>query len=270
MKALAATPRAGGAPEVSAPLLSFFAAYNRRYLRRHFHRLRLLRAGPPPRDITRSLVIFLNHSSWWDPLVCLALAQAFFKGRTSFAPIDAAMLERYGFFKRLGFYPVEQQSVRGARSFLQTTHAILASSRHAVWLTPQGRFMDVRERPLRLQSGLGRLALQNPEAAFVPLAIEYSFWTEPRAEILVSFGEPIIPRADGQRDAAGWTAAFTEALEGAQDELAARSCRRDPAEWQTLETGASGIAGTYDLWRRLRAKWRGERFVGEHREEASQ
>ena len=33
---------------------------------------------------------------------------------------------------------------------------------------------------------------------FVPLAIEYTFWNEPRPEILVSFGEPIIP---GNEDA---------------------------------------------------------------------
>ena len=111
------------------------------------------------------------------------------------------MLERYGFFKHLGFFGLEPQTQRGARKFLRTTHAILASSGNAVWLTPQGRFMDVRERPLRLQDGLGALARHEPSAAFVPLAIEYSFWTEPRPEILVSFGEPIVPATEPSRTA---------------------------------------------------------------------
>ena len=74
-------------------------------------------------------------------------------------------------------------------TFLRTTRAILESRRNLVWLTPQGRFMDVRERPIRLQRGLGALAAQREEVEFLPLAIEYSFWTEPRPEILISFGE---------------------------------------------------------------------------------
>ena len=188
-------------PHVSAGVMKVFAAYSRRYVRRHFHSFRILRSGLPPRDSARPLVIYLNHAAWWDPLVCLLLTREFFADRTSFAPIDAAMLERYGFFKHLGFFGIEPQTPRGARKFLRTTHAILASSGNAVWLTPQGRFLDVRERPLRLQDGLGARARHEPSAAFVPPAIEYSFWTEPRPEILVSFGEPIVPATEPSRTA---------------------------------------------------------------------
>ena len=256
-------------PRVSDGVMKVFAAYSRRYVRRHFHSFRILRRGLPPRDSARPLVIYLNHAAWWDPLVCLLLAREFFPSRTSFAPIEAAMLERYGFFKHLGFFGIEPQTPRGARKFLRTTHAILASSGNAVWLTPQGRFMDVRERPLRLQDGLGALARHEPSAAFVPLAIEYSFWTEPRPEILVSFGEPMVPATEPARTAAEWTRVFTGALETTQDELAARSCRRDPAEWLTLNRGRSGVSGIYDLWRRLSARVRGEKFAPEHHPETA-
>ena len=84
-------------------------------------------------------------------------------------------------------FGVEQDTPRGALTFLRTARALLASSQNAVWLTPQGRFMDVRERPLRLKDGLGALATREPSAAFIPLAIEFAFWTESRPEILVSF-----------------------------------------------------------------------------------
>ena len=255
-------------PHVSTGVMKVFAAYTRGYVRRHFHALRILRSGLPPHDEMRPVVIFLNHASWWDPLVCLLLSREFFASRTSFAPIDAAMLERYGFFKHLGFFPVKPQSMRGVFHFLRTTHAILASADHAVWLTPQGRFMDVRERPLRLQDGLGALAAREPGAAFIPLAIEYSFWTEPRAEILVSFGEPIVPAKEPACNVGEWTRVFTDALEATQDELAARSCRRDPAEWLTLNRGKSGVSGFYDAWRWLRARARGEKFAPEHQAEA--
>ena len=260
---LRAGPRAGQ-PHVSAAVMKGFAAYSRRYVRRNFHGFRILKSGRPPHDSARPIVIYLNHAAWWDPLVCLLLSREFFPDRTSFAPIDSAMLKRYGFFKHLGFFGIEPQTQRGARTFLRTTHDLLASSRNAVWLTPQGRFMDVRERPLRLEEGLGALAMREPGAAFIPLAIEYVFWTEPRPEILVSFGEPIVPGADPARLAADWTRVFTDALETTQDELATRSCGRQAAEWITLNRGKSGVSGIYDAWRWSQARVHGEKFQPEH------
>ncbi len=258
------TARHGPLPRVSAGVLRVFTAYTRRYLRRRFHAFRILRSGLPPRELTRPIVVFLNHSAWWDPLVSLLVAREFFADRRSFAPIDAAMLERYGFFKRLGFFGVEQGSARGGMAFLRTAEKILSTPGSALWLTPQGRFQDVRERPLRLRDGLGALAALAPQAVFIPLAIEYAFWTEPRPEILVSFGEPIVPEMEEARRTPEWTKTFATALEMTQDELAARSCRRDPAEWRMLARGASGVTGIYDTWRRLRARWRGEKFNAEH------
>lgn len=268
MIATGAKPRAGQ-PHVSPGVMNVFAAYSRRYVRRSFHSLRILKSGLPPNDSARPLVIYLNHAAWWDPLVCLLLSREYFPSRTSFAPIDAAMFERYGFFKHLGFFGIEPHTPGGARTFLRTTHALLASSQNAVWLTPQGRFMDVRERPLRLEDGLGALAAREPDAAFIPLAIEYAFWTESRPEILVSFGEAIVPGTGPARTAAGWTRTFTDALETTQDELAARSCRREPADWRILNRGRSGIGGIYDAWRRMRARLRGERFSPEHHAEVT-
>ncbi len=264
------TPRAkspNDQPRVSAAAMTGFAACCRRYVRRNFHALRILKSGLPPRDSARPIVIYLNHASWWDPLVCLLLAREFFPDRKSFAPIDAAMLERYGFFRHLGFFGIEPQSQSGARTFLRTTHALLASSLNAVWLTPQGRFVDVRKRPLLLEEGLGALAAREPGAVFIPLAIEYSFWTEPRPEILVSFGEPIVPGVDPTRPGPDWTRTFSDALESVQDELALRSTRRDFNQWVTLNRGKSGVNAIYDGWRWLRAQAHGEKFQPEHCEE---
>lgn len=251
-------------PPVSGGLMKLFAAYSRRCVRRNFHALRILKHGLPPGDPSRPLVIFLNHASWWDPLVCLLLSREFFPDHHSFAPIDPAALERYRFFKRLGFFGIEPQTQRGARTFLRTSHALLASSRNALWLTPQGRFMDVRERPLRLQEGVGALAAREPATIFLPLAIEYAFWTEPRPEILVAFGDPFLPGNEPARAAAEWTRTLAEALESVQDELATSSCRRDVNEWITLNRGKSGVSGIYDRWRWLQARMHGEKFEREH------
>src|SRR5690606_21494317 len=153
--------------------------------------------------------------------------------------------------------------------FLRTAHALLASSQNALWLTPQGRFSDVRERPLRLQEGLSALAAREPNVTFIPLAIEYAFWTEPKPEILTGFGEPVIPSDAPSCSPAEWTQIFSSALAAAQDELAARSCARNPADWTPVLRGSSGIHKVYDGWRWLRARVRGERFVAGHQPDLS-
>ena len=255
------------APHVSGGVMKVFAAYSRGYLCRRFHAVRVLKSALPPRDCPDPLVVYLNHAAWWDPLVCLLLAREFFPRRTSYAPIDVAMLERYRIFKHLGFFGVEQGTTRGALIFLRTARAILASSANALWLTPQGRFVDVRERPLRLQDGLGALASRSPNAAFIPLAIEYAFWTEPRPEILVAFGEPIVPAT--MQTADDRTHILAEALENIQDELAARSCRREPSDWRVLDRGKSGVNAVYDGWRSLSARLRGLSFARDHQAEVS-
>lgn len=256
-------------PYVSRRALRFFTRYTRGYLARNFHSFRILEAALPAGPIAGPVVIYLNHASWWDPLVCLVLAQEHFPERTSYAPIDATMLDRYAFFRRLGFFGVEQGTARGGLSFLRTARALLATSQNAIWLTPQGRFTDVRERPLQLQEGLGALAARERNVTFLPLAIEYAFWTEPKLEILTAFGEPVTPASSPIRSTSEWTQFFASALASTQDELAARSSARTPAEWRPILHGGSGIHKVYDGWRWLRARARGERFVAGHQPDLS-
>ena len=194
-----------GLPRLSPLAIKLFTAYSRRYVRRRFHAIRLLKCHPLRQDISRPLLIYLNHASWWDPLVCLDLSRRWFPNRNSFAPMGAAAVERYRIFKHIGMYAVEQESGRGAAAFLRTTCAILSVDCNIVWLTPEGRFSDVRERPIQLRGGIGALAARMPEVEFLPLAIEYTFWTEPRPEVLISFGQATVPRREGRRSAAEWT-----------------------------------------------------------------
>ena len=248
------------------PLLRWFTWYSRRYIRRHFHSLRLSRAGLPPQTRRLPLVIYSNHASWWDPLVCLALKSEFFPERTAYAPIDAAALERYTFFRRLGFFGVEQGSRRGAAQFLRAGEAILRRPDHLLALTPQSRFADPRERPARFQPGLGHLAGRVDHALFVPLAMEYVFWEERLPEILVRFGEAVEVRREHAAAfyPAYWTALFEENLTATQDALAVEAQRRDPLDFLPLLRGGAGQGGIYDVWRAAKARWRGQPFNPEH------
>jgi 1-acyl-sn-glycerol-3-phosphate acyltransferase len=251
-------------PPRSPSLYRWFDWYVRRYqLRKHFHAIRLNKEGRAPAVPTElPLIIVANHGSWWDPLVGWPL-QDFFPGRTSYAPIDAAMLKKYRIFAKLGFYGVEQNSPRGAVRFLRTSRAILRQPSTMIWITAQGEFVDVRQRPVILRGGVGHLVRRLPRAAIIPLAIECVFWTERTPEGLLHLGPMMIAEGPRQRPDE-WTRQIALALEQAQDALAAAAMSRDPSRFETLIAGRAGIGGVYDGWRRFVAALRGEKFDPAH------
>lgn len=253
-------------PRISRPLLKWFTWYSRRYLRRHFHTLRVSRASLIPAFGQTPLVIYSNHASWWDALVGLVLKSELFPERTAFAPIDAGQLQRYKFFRKLGFFGVEQKTRRGAVQFLRTAENILHESNSLIFVTPQGRFADVRERPVRFEAGLSHLAARVESAVFLPLATEFVFWEERLPEILVRFGEPVHVGSahTADFDAKHWNMFFEQKLAAAQEALAAEVLRREPGDFQILLRGGAGQGGVYDWWRAAKAQWRGEKFRREH------
>ena len=87
--------------------------------------------------------------------------------------------------------------------------------RHLLAVTPQGRFADVRERPVHFEAGLGHLAARVQRALFVPFAVEYVFWEERLPEILVRFGEPVEVRREHAAafEPKYWTRLFEEKLD---------------------------------------------------------
>jgi 1-acyl-sn-glycerol-3-phosphate acyltransferase len=252
-------PLAGRSPV----LLALFGWYLRFwYVPRHFNAVRVSRAGLPQAPPGKSLVIYSNHPSWWDPAMYILLGLALLPERIGYGPMERQELERYGLLRRMGVFAIDPASARGAGAFLQTSRRILGNPRGTLWVTAEGRFTDPRARPLTLRPGIAHLARHVPDLVFVPLALEYSFWNESRPEALARFGHPIVLGA--ARDPAEVTARLTVALTETMDALTADSMTRDPALFQTLLRGDAGVGGIYDLWRRLRAWSTGRRFDPAH------
>ncbi len=252
----------GQIPAISPALRKGFGWYGRRFIARHFHGLRLLKSAPPPSDCGQPMVFFCNHPSWWDPMVALHLAQTFYPHQAAYGPIASEALQKYPFLAKVGFFPVQRESARGARRFLEQVAIILGRSHHALWLTPQGRFTDVRQRPAQFAAGLGHLAAKHKEALLVPVAIEYTWWHERGAEILVAFGSSVdFSNACGSAEHGHRCEA---ALESLQDRLAAAAIQRDAAAFELLIAGRTGVGGVYDLWRWACARLRGRRFDPRH------
>jgi len=210
------------------------------------------------------LLVCLNHPAWWDPLIGLYLSQRFFATRQQYAPIAATGLAKYRFFERLGFFGIETGTRTGAVRFLRVGEAVLSRPDGAFWVTPQGAFTDVRRRPMVLEPGVGHLARRLQRFAMLPLALEYSFWTERFPEAFACFGNPLIAECGEEHSAAEWNTVFSRALESTADALAARVQLRDPALFEPLLDGRAGVGGIYDLWRASKARLQGKSWQPEH------
>jgi 1-acyl-sn-glycerol-3-phosphate acyltransferase len=246
----------------SQRVFDVFGVWLERYFQRKFTAVRLLRGSRPEADPAKPLVVYANHPSWWDPLVFILLSARVAPQRKCFGPMDARMLEKYRFMKRLGVFGVEQDSRRGAAQFLLAARGLLADPANTLWLTPQGHFSDARARPVKFQPGLGHIA-RDSEATFVPLAMELTFWNEPAPELLLAFGEPVVaqPRTASAED---WTARFESSLSATLDRLAEASMTRDADRFETLVAGRSGVAPVYDTFRYLKALATGSKYRPAH------
>ncbi|MFA9477274.1 lysophospholipid acyltransferase family protein [Phycisphaerales bacterium AB-hyl4] len=258
-------PRHANLPRRSPRLLAMFVRYVRRYVGKQFNAVRVLRESTCDLPSDTPVVFYVNHPSWWDPLMLALLATQRYPQRQHYAPIDAAMLGKYAFFERLGFFGIEPNSTRGAAKLLRVGQAILAQPDAALWITAEGQFTDPRLRPVQLRPGLAHLARRLPHARIVPVAIEYIFWDESTPEALMAFGDPInTAEAAKQWDVTEWQRELAHRLERTMDRLATASQTRDPALFDNLLDGRRGIGGVYDLWRRCKAWARGQRFDPSH------
>ena len=258
-------------PVISRPLFAFFSHYFIHYLRRHFNAVRIDRQTPAP-VLSGPTLLYMNHPSWWDPLVAAAIATRFYADFRHFAPIDAQALERYRFMVKIGFFGIQRNTRRGTVEFLQTSHAILREQNAVLWLTPQGDFTDPRNTDTPLRPGIGHLAANIHPLTLIPVAIEYAFWQERLPEAFIRFGTPLLTTARqdrlnpsiGPTTAAQWISHLAEALRGQQAALAQNVITRDPARFTTILSGRSGVGGIYDLARRMNAWRKGRVFFPGH------
>ncbi len=213
-----------------------FRQYVRRFVRKNFNAVRVTEqeqlAGLPDKPI----VCFINHPGWWDPIL-----------------------------ERLGFFSVERDTASGAKEFLRTSRELLKDSKTILWLTPAGKFHDIRQ-PASFMNGLSHLVDSQFPGTALPMAIEYTFWKERCPELLVRFGSPVIcAKLSIDRDAR--TLELEHTLTTTQAPLAELAIARNPAAFTTLAIGRAGIGGLYDFWRRMIAGLRGRSFQNRHSNE---
>jgi hypothetical protein len=240
---------------LSPRVLRVFRWYTRRLFGKKFHAVRVVS------DTIDTLhkvdaaehpaLVLMNHASWWDPLVGVLLADTYLPHRTCFAPMDRAQLERFAFMRKLGIFgidPDDPDSEPAMRAYVSTLFA--QHTQPTLWITPQGRFTDVRE-PISLRPGSASIAARTQLSHVVCVAIEYNFWQDQRPEVFLRFASCEAERAT----TASWQRSMTITMQANQDELSTLVRKRDPEPFTCLIGGdAARINPVYDLWLRLRGK----------------
>ena len=218
----------------------------------------------PPIDRETALIVYTNHPSWWDPLAAFVLAPHIIGRRSFYAPMETASLERYRLFRRLGIFPVEVETPRGAAQFLRGAELVLSRG-DVLGVTAQGTFTDARVRPPGLKPGVAALLARYERAGrrvmALPVALEYTFWDQRLPEALACVGEAVVTGTDrfaqgGGPAAERWAAALEERLAQTQAELAELAMTRDATNFTTLLQGRRGAAGAFGMWERLQASLR--------------
>jgi len=253
-------------PAVSHWLQNGFHRFLRPYLKRHFHAVAMLRRpGFPWQSLAgKPLIVYANHPSWWDPMIAHFLNRTLLPQRQFYAPIDAEALKQYGILEKLGFYGVRLNSSQGAASFLKQSKTILERRDTAIWITPEGRFCDVRDHSVPLMPGLAHLCSKLHHGHALPIALEYVFWEERLPVSLLHFGDPIDVGSVQLRDKEQWKSHLQARLRTTQSELAEAAITRDAQLFENLLYGTSGAGAVYDTFRRLRAKLSGKSFRAQH------
>lgn len=200
------------------------------------------------------VLVVMNHTAWWDPLVCLLVQRRWLPSRSSCAPMEADQLAKFGFFKRLGIFgidPDDPASLEAMGAYVAQRFA--TDRRPTLWITPQGRFVDVRD-PIEIRPGAAAIAARTPGLRVFSLAVEYGFWVDPRPELFLRIAE--VPAPAGPLSTASWHRAILAGMRTNQSELGTLVRARDPAAFEAIVGGprAGGTNPFYDLWLKIRGK----------------
>ena len=195
-----------------------FAAYNRNLIARRFEGLRV--AGLEHlrgRDSDVPLVLYANHSSWWDGLIVFQLGRVC--KLDQYAMMEERQLREYPFHRKLGAFGVVRESARDGARGIEYAGELLKKTNRALWIFPQGRTIANDARPLVLYTGAARIIERAGLAEAAPVAIRYEFLDDYRPEAFVRIGAPGRVMVDADFNAKSLTEFFTENLTRTLDEL---------------------------------------------------
>ncbi len=162
-------------------------AYVRRKVQASFRGVWLRGELPESPD---GLLIYANHTNWWDGFVMHQLSKA--AGWDGYALMEERNLARYRFLRHLGAFSVRRGEAGSSLETLRYARGLLRRPGAAVFVFPEGEHRPAGELPLRLQRGVETLARMSGVPS-VPVAVRYAFFEHERPDVLLDIGAPHPP-----------------------------------------------------------------------------
>ncbi len=168
-----------------------FSAYNKRLLNKHFSFIRIIgEENFINRDKSVPVIIFPNHSNWWDGFLAFYLAYNRWN-IDSYLMMDYAQMKKYFFFKFIGAFSVDRTSATSSYKSVMVAAELLKTGNRLLWLFPQGKMTPQHKRPLEFESGILKILDEFERVNVFPMAINYEFINEQRPEIFIKIGENV-------------------------------------------------------------------------------
>ncbi len=222
-------------------------------LRLSFHCVWLRQVTPAPVSDPRPVVLFGNHSAWWDAHLAMALNERCWH-KDGYVMVEHTQLSRYQFFRACGAFSVDRTNPRSAmRSITYATELLCGAPHRLLLIFPQGEILANDVRPLRFQNGTAhiarRVAQRTGACLLYPMALRYEFIGEQKPDAFISIGPPIRVLADDLPAAnvlnACLEAALTETLDALRNDVVAYRF----ADFQPLMWGLGSINRWWDALR---------------------
>lgn len=166
-----------------------FAVYNRNLIKCRFHAFRVSGLSElQKRNSKAPLIIYANHSAWWDGLVAFEIWRR--AALDAFVMMEEKQLKKLFLFRRLGAFSVVRENARQAVESIRYAADILNEKpSRALWIFPQGKITPNDARPIIFYNGLSRIIEKTRRAEILPVAFRYEFAGDFKPEIFVKIGK---------------------------------------------------------------------------------
>ena len=194
-----------------------FSIYNRNLFWRRFAALEI--GGIEnliERDKSLPLVLYANHSSWWDGLVAFEIGRR--AKLDQFVMMEEKQLRQLFLFRLLGAFGVERENQRAAAQTVRyAVKTLNAAPNRALWIFPQGAIAPNERRPLEFFDGAAHIVKKTGKCCAAPVAMRYEFLNDYKPHAFARVGESEL--IENAADVAALTAHFAVKLTDLLDRL---------------------------------------------------
>lgn len=211
-----------------------FAIYNRNLIKRRFASLNV--SNPAIlQKLNREfpLIIYANHSGWWDGLVAFQISHI--AELDSFVMMEEKHLKRFFPFRRLGAFSIVREKPREALKSIEYSADLLKENpNRTLWIFPQGEILPNDLRPLVFYNGFSRIIAKTGKCFVLALAVRYDFTDKYKPEIFVKIGKAEFIEADENFDLKKQTTHFAEKLTANLDRLKSDILNKNFADYKNI------------------------------------